>query len=149
MDGSLAKGQYVRKTSGNSGYYASAWRTFYKNGEAVRTESLPDSYYGSTGKIYLVGEGTDTSKVDTSKESGTTDPKPTPTPAPSATPKPTSAPPVPDPTPEPDPEPDPDPTPEPEPDPEPTPDPFDPDVPDPTEDPDEGGDAGVESSLWE
>ncbi|MCI9256697.1 VanW family protein [Acutalibacter sp.] len=149
VDGSLAKGQYVRKTSGNSGYYASAWRTFYKNGEAVRTESLPDSYYGSTGKIYLVGEGTDTSKVDTSKESGTTDPKPTPTPAPSATPKPTSAPPVPDPTPEPDPEPDPDPTPEPEPDPEPTPDPFDPDVPDPTEDPDEGGDAGLESSLWE
>lgn len=140
VDGNLAKGQYVCKSSGNSGYYASAWRTYYKNGEAVRTESLPDSYYGSTGKIYLVGEGTDTSKVDTSKDSGTTDPKPSPSPSPS--PKPTEEP-EPDPTPDPTPEPEPDPTPEPEP----TPEPFEPDVPDPTDGPDEG-DSGLEDD-WE
>ena len=52
VDSSLAKGQYVRKTSGNPGYYASAWRIYYKNGEQVRTEGLPNSYYGSTGKRY-------------------------------------------------------------------------------------------------
>ncbi len=57
VDSSLAKGQYVRKTSGNPGYYASAWRIYYKNGEQVRTEGLPNSYYGSTGKRYKVGPG--------------------------------------------------------------------------------------------
>ena len=124
MDSSLQKGQYVRKTGGNEGYYASAWRTFYKNGEAVRTEELPSSYYGSTGKKYKVGPGTDTSKVDTSKESGSTDAKPTPKPTQKPTPKPTEEPtPVPPPveTPEPTEEPTPEPT-EP-PDVEPTPEP--------------------------
>lgn len=118
VDGSLAKGQYVRKTSGNPGYYASAWRVYYKNGEAVRTESLPDSYYGSTGKKYKVGPGTDTSKVDTSKESGSTEPtpKPSPTPAPKPTQAPTPVPPpvvTPEPPQEPTPEPPVEPTPEP------------------------------------
>lgn len=124
VDSSLQKGQYVRKTGGNEGYYASAWRTFYKNGEAVRTEELPSSYYGSTGKKYKVGPGTDTSKVDTSKESGSTDAKPTPKPTQKPTPKPTEEPtPVPPPveTPEPTEEPTPEPT-EP-PDVEPTPEP--------------------------
>lgn len=119
VDGSLAKGQYVRKTSGNSGYYASAWRTFYKNGQAVRTEDLPNSYYGSTGKKYLVGPGTDTSKVDTSKESGSTEPTPSPSPSPTAKPttEPTPVPPpavvTPEPTQEPTEEPTDEPTPEP------------------------------------
>lgn len=133
VDGSLAKGQYVRKTSGNEGYYARAWRTFYKNGEAVRTEDLPDSYYGSTGKKYMVGPGTDTSKVDTSRESGNTEGEAKPKPTPKPTPKPA------DPTPEPSDEPTPEPTEEPTPDPEPTPE------PDPTPEPtDEGGDEGGE-----
>lgn len=110
VDGSLAKGQYVRTSSGNSGYYASAWRTFYKNGEAVRTEDLPNSYYGSTGKRYKVGPGTDTSKVDTSKESGSTEGSPSPSPKPTEKPtqEPTPVPPsvvTPEPTQEPTPEP--------------------------------------------
>lgn len=121
VDNSLAKGQYVRTTSGNSGYYASAWRTFYKNGEVVRTEDLPSSYYGSTGKKYKVGPGTDTSKVDTGKESGSTEPtpKPSPTPSPKPTQGPTPEPPVvtPEPTEEPTPEPTPEPTEEPTPEP--------------------------------
>lgn len=116
-DGSLAKGQYVRKSTGNSGYYASAWRIFYKDGQEVRREDLPNSYYRSTATVYLVGPGTDTSKVDTSSESGNTEPsaspKPTATPTPSETPtpvEPTPEPPVP--TPEPTPEPIPEPTPD-------------------------------------
>lgn len=155
VDSSLAKGQYVRKTSGNSGYYASAWRTYYKNGQEVRTESLPDSYYGSTGKIFMVGEGTDTSKIDTSQSSGTTDPAATPSPSPSAAPTPVPSPDDPTPVPEPDPtpEPDPEPTPEPEPDPTPEPDPE----PDPDPEPGDwgdptvsGGDGGNEwDGLWE
>ncbi len=156
VDSSLAKGQFVRKSSGNSGYYASAWRTYYKDGQEVRTESLPDSYYGSTGKIFMVGEGTDTSKIDTSQSSGTTDPQATPKPSP--TPKPTEKPtpepdpdptpePEPDPTPEPTPEPEPDPTPEPEPDPTPEPD-DDPDDPDSSGGEDEGGENYEWESLW-
>ena len=125
VDGSLAKGQFVRKTSGNNGYYASAWRIFYKDGQQIRTEDLPSSYYRSTGKIYLVGPGTDTSKVDTSSESGSTEPTPSPSPSPAPTTAPTPkpadptpeppAPPVETPVPEPTPEPpvEEDPTPEP------------------------------------
>lgn len=104
-DGSLAKGQYVRETSGNNGYYASAWRVFYKNGQEVRTESLSSSYYRSTGKKYKVGPGTDTSKVDTTKESGTTEPTPSPSPTtkPPATVTPKPEPPAPEETPTPEP----------------------------------------------
>ncbi len=135
VDGSLAKGQYVRKTSGNPGYYASAWRIYYKNGEQVKTEDLPNSYYGSTGKKYKVGPGTDTSKVDTSKESGTTDPKPSPSPSPSPKPQPTQGPtPVPPPVVTPTPEPTAEPTPEPTPEP-----PVDDPTPEP---PVDGGDSG-------
>jgi len=124
VDNSLAKGQYVRKTSGNSGYYASAWRVYYKGGEQVDSEALPNSYYASTGKKYKVGPGTDTSKVDTTKESGSTEPSPTPKPTPKPpaakpTPAPTPVPsqdtPTPEPTPEPPQEPTPEPTQEPEP----------------------------------
>lgn len=134
VDGSLQKGQYVRKTGGNPGYYASAWRTYYKNGESVRTESLPDSYYGSTGKRYKVGPGTDTSKVDTSKESGSTDPKATATPSPTPAPKPK---PTQGPTPVPPPVETPEPTQAP------TPEPTEPPVVEPTpEPPVDGGETG-------
>lgn len=112
-DVNLAKGQYVRRSSGNMGYTASAWRTYYKGETEVKKEELPSSYYEPTGTVYAVGEGTDTSKVDTSKESGTTEPEATPTPAPTPTPEATPEPSVPS---EPPVEPTPDITPEPTPD---------------------------------
>lgn len=111
-DVNLAKGQYVRRSSGNTGYTACAWRTYYKGGAEVKTEELPSSYYEPTGMVYAVGEGTDTSKVDITKESGTIEPEATPTPTPTPTPVPSS-----DPEPpvsvDPEPEPTPDVTPEP------------------------------------
>lgn len=139
-DSSLAPGQFVRKSSGNSGYYASAWRTYYKDGQEVKTESLKDSYYGSTGKVFTVGPGTDTSKIDTSLDSGNVNSS-TPTPAPSTepSPEPTAAPEEPTPPPYEPPVIE-DPTPEPPPEDDPTDEPppiFDPDVPD---DGGEGGD---------
>lgn len=114
-DVNLEKGQYVRRSSGNTGYTACAWRTYYKGDTEVKTEELPSSYYEPTGMVYAVGEGTDTSKVDITKESGTTEPEATPTPKPTPTPEPT-------PSSDPDPEPPVSSEPEPEPDPEPTPD---------------------------
>ena len=133
VDSGLAKGQYVRKTSGNNGYYASAWRTFYKNGAEVRSEDLTNSYYPSTGKIYMVGPGTDTSKVNTSSESGSTEPQATPTPAPTSTP--TAPPPVQQPTPEP---------------PAPTPVPVEPTVePEPPVEDDPSSDVGVDGQSVE
>lgn len=90
-DSSLASGQYVRRSSGNTGYSARAYRSYYKGDQLVKSEELPSSSYPATGKVYAVGPDTDTEKVDTSKESGnTSDSDPTPTPAPTA--KPTAAP---------------------------------------------------------
>lgn len=120
-DENLAKGQYVRKSSGNTGYSARAWRTYYKGDKQIKTESLQDSYYAPTGVVYAVGKDTDTKKVDTTKESGTTDPSPSPSPSPS---------PEPTPSPSPDPEPPATPTPEPSMDPGPTEEP----TPEPTPD---------------
>lgn len=119
-DPNLEKGQYVRRSSGNSGYSARAWRTFYKGDATVKTEELPSSYYEPTGTIYAVGPGTDTGKVDTSKESGSTTPEATPTTAPTPSPgNDPTPPPVDDPTPPPLP----DPVVTPEPDPVVTPEP--------------------------
>ena len=118
-DNQLAKGQYVRRSSGHTGYSARAWRTYYKGDTTVKTEELHSSYYAPAGVIYAVGPGTETGKVDTSKESGTVDAESTPSPDPSSKPsdEPSSEPPVNDPTPppvyEPTPEPPPEPTPEP------------------------------------
>ena len=98
-DSSLAPGQYVRRSSGNTGYTARAYRSFYKGDTLVKSEELSSSSYPATGKVYAVGPGTDTDKVDTSKESGnTSEADPTPTPAPTPTPQPatpTPAPPTP------------------------------------------------------
>ena len=103
-DDSLASGQYVRRSSGNIGYTARAYRSYYKGETQVKSEELSSSEYPATGKVYAVGPGTDTDKVNTTKESGyTSESDPTPTPAPTAKPAtPAPATPVPStPTPEP------------------------------------------------
>lgn len=88
-DSSLASGQYVRRSSGNYGYTARAYRSYYKGEELVKSEELSSSSYPATGMVYAVGPDTDTDKVDTSKESGnTSEAKATPTPSPTATPTP-------------------------------------------------------------
>lgn len=120
-DENLEKGRYVRKSSGKTGYSARAWRTYYKGDTVVRTEELASSYYAPGGVIYAVGKGTDTSKVDTQKEEGNTEEKPSPSPTPSETPATTT--PEPSPVPEPTPTTEPDPSSEPEPTPTPTPTP--------------------------
>ena len=51
------------------GQTASASRSFYKDGECIRFESLTNSTYSSVAPLYKVGKNTDTSKV--SGESGT------------------------------------------------------------------------------
>lgn len=88
VDENLEKGQYVRKSTGNTGYTASAWRIYYKGETEVSREALPSSSYRATGPVYAVGEGTDTKKVDTTKENGTTEPSPSPSPTPTPTPTP-------------------------------------------------------------
>ena len=100
-------------TSGNWGYEASAWRDFVKDGEVIRTETLPSSYYGPSGTIYRIGPGTETSSPSPT-------PTATPTAVPTATPAPTAAPtaaPTPEPTPAPTAEPTAAPTEEPTPEP--------------------------------
>ena len=97
-DSSLASGQYVRRSSGNTGYSARAYRSYYQGDTLIKSEELSSSYYPATGKVYAVGPDTDTDKVDTTKESGTTadaTPEPTATPAPTATVTPPPATPVP------------------------------------------------------
>ena len=120
-DDQLAKGQYVRRSSGHTGYSARAWRTYYKGDSTVKTEELHSSYYEPAGVIYAVGPGTETGKVDTSKESGTVEAEATPTPSPDPSDAPSSKPEEDPPVIEPTPEPVPDPTPEPAPEPTPAP----------------------------
>lgn len=127
-DDKLAKNEYVRRSSGNTGYSARAWRTYYKGETAVKSEELPSSYYEPGAVTYAVGPDTDTAKVDTTKDSGTVGPDASPSPSPSP-----SAEPTPSPEPEPQPEPEPEPTPEITPEPEPVP------VDDPVSEP-SGGD---------
>ena len=113
VDQNLKKGEKVLSTSGNWGYEASAWRDFVKDGEVIRTETLPSSYYGPSGTIYRIGPGTETSSPSPT-------PTATPTAAPTATPAPTAAPtaaPTPEPTPTPPAEPTAAPTEEPTPEP--------------------------------
>lgn len=96
-DDTLASGQYVRRSSGNTGYTARAYRSYYKGDQLVKSEELSSSSYPATGMVYAVGPGTDTDKVDTTKSSGTVGADATPTPSPTATPTPTPAPPTPTP----------------------------------------------------
>lgn len=104
-DASLAKGAYQLKNTSRSGSSAVCSRTFYKDGAAIETQYMPDSYYPPAASVFLVGPGTDTSKVDTSRSSGNIPtPTPAPTPVPQVTPAPTPVP-TPEPTPEPTPQP--------------------------------------------
>lgn len=73
-DGSLGTGEYELRTSGYWGYSAAAQRYFYKDGELVKTEDLPSSYYSPSGVAYAVGPGTDTSNI------GKSEPEPEPQP---------------------------------------------------------------------
>jgi len=63
VDQSLAKGEKKLDRKGNPGKRAEAARIFYKNGKAVRTESLPSSYYRAVATVYKVGPGTETGKA--------------------------------------------------------------------------------------
>ena len=133
VDATLKKGQYRLKTSGNNGYSARAWRIFKKGDAEVRTEDLPDSYYRPTGKVFAIGAGTDTSKIDTGKDEGDTEPSASPSVEPSTEP----TPPVIEPTPPVDP-----PSPPPIVDPTEPPPTFDPNPPVPPVSDPGGGDAG-------
>lgn len=124
-DPNLGEGSYERRSSGTTGAQSIASRTFYKNGEVVRREDLPSSYYPPTGIIFAHGPNTDTSKIDTGSAGGGTaaTPKPGPNPTPPPTSSGTEGPSDPTPSPPDDPTPPPV-TPTPEPTPEPTPPPI-------------------------
>lgn len=135
-DSSLAAGTFELYRQGNAGRTATASRVYYKDGQVVKTESLPSSTYRALSTIYHYGPGTNVADVKKAVASGKTSgsvgtsstPKPeaTPTPKPTTTPtpKPEATPtPTPKPTPTPTPKPTATPTPKPTPTPTPTPTP--------------------------
>lgn len=135
-DSSLAAGTFELYRQGNAGRTATASRVYYKDGQVVKTESLPSSTYRALSTIYHYGPGTNVAEVKKAVASGKTSgsvgtsstPKPeaTPTPKPTTTPtpKPEATPtPTPKPTPTPTPKPTATPTPKPTPTPTPTPTP--------------------------
>ena len=63
VDNSLQKDEIRLLMKGNPGRTASAERVFYKDGEIVKTESIPSSRYRPVSTIYQVGPGTDTSQI--------------------------------------------------------------------------------------
>ena len=69
------------KRSGNPGYKTAASRTYYKNGVAVKTETLPSSYYPAFADVYVIPP----------KGGSVPDPEPTPEPEPEPTPPPSSS----------------------------------------------------------
>ncbi len=136
QDSSLAAGTFELYRQGNAGRTATASRVYYKDGQVVKTESLPSSTYRALSTIYHYGPGTNVADVKKAVASGKTSgsvgtsstPKPeaTPTPKPTTTPtpKPEATPtPTPKPTPTPTPKPTATPTPKPTPTPTPTPTP--------------------------
>lgn len=136
QDSSLAAGTFELYRQGNAGRTATASRVYYKDGQVVKTESLPSSTYRALSTIYHYGPGTNVEEVKKAVASGKTSgsvgtsstPKPeaTPTPKPTTTPtpKPEATPtPTPKPTPTPTPKPTATPTPKPTPTPTPTPTP--------------------------
>lgn len=134
-DPSLEKNEYRLASAGRVGVLSYASRSYYKDGELVRTEDLPSSYYAPKGRIFTYGPGTDISKIDTTQEKGTVEekeePAPSPTPVaeeePPAPEPPAPEPPAPEPPapepPAPESKPEPTPTPKPSPSPSPTPNP--------------------------
>lgn len=61
-DTSLKKGSVETERTARAGQTATAQQIFYKDGEIVKTQELPSSYYPSVGAIYRYGPGTDLSK---------------------------------------------------------------------------------------
>ena len=57
-DKSLKKGTIETTRTAREGQTASAQQIFYKNGQVVKTQALPDSYYPAIGAIYRYGPGT-------------------------------------------------------------------------------------------
>ena len=118
-DSSLKAGTFELYRQGNAGRTATASRVYYKNGQVVKTESLPSSTYRALSTIYHYGPGVDVADVKkavaSGKTSGSVGTSSTPKPTPKPTQKPTSTPkPTPKPTPTPEPTPTPTPTPKPE-----------------------------------
>lgn len=68
-DSSLAKGTVKLVSKARTGYKVKAQRTYYKNGKAVKTESLPSSYYKAQQAVYSYGKGTSTSSGSSSGSS--------------------------------------------------------------------------------
>ena len=95
----LPKGETKLKRQGNAGSRATATKIYYKDGQVIKTEALPSSYYRPVSTIYYIGTG--------SSDSSSSTPKPTQKPTQKPTAKPTTTP-----TPKPKPTPTPDPTPE-------------------------------------
>lgn len=90
-DANLPKGEYVLYSAGRLGVLSVASRSYYKNGELVKTENLPDSYYPPKGRVYTYGPGTDIKKIDITKDRGKVDEKPKKTEKPKLTPTPPPA----------------------------------------------------------
>lgn len=76
VDSALAKGVVRLDAKARQGYRATAERTFYKNGAAVRTEKLSSSYYRAQPAYYSVGKGTDTSKLNAGSSKPSSKPVP-------------------------------------------------------------------------
>lgn len=90
VDKSMAKGTMRLDAKGREGYRASAQRVYYKNGEIVKTEKLPNSYYRPAPAYYSIGPDTDPATATLVNDSGkpvngqpsnTTPPAETPAPA--------------------------------------------------------------------
>ena len=59
VDKSMAKGTKHYDAKPREGYRASAQRIYYKNGQVVKTEKLPNSYYRPAPAYYSIGPDTD------------------------------------------------------------------------------------------
>ena len=73
----LPKGETKLKRQGNAGSRATATKIYYKDGQVIKTEALPSSYYSPVSTIYYVGTGSSgnsstTSKPNNSSSSSTT-----------------------------------------------------------------------------
>ena len=73
----LPKGETKLKRQGNAGSKATATKIYYKDGQVIKTEALPSSYYSPVSTIYYVGTGSSgnsstTSKPNNSSSSSTT-----------------------------------------------------------------------------
>ena len=55
----MAKGTKHYDAKPREGYRASAQRIYYKNGQVVKTEKLPNSYYRPAPAYYSIGPATD------------------------------------------------------------------------------------------